>query len=211
MIAHDIRGPLTGLLGLGELFIEGMISSEDVPETIASMVNSGRRLASIADELSLFARLEGGDYEPDRQSVDLVAMLNDLRSYLPGGERIDVECTGDCVVSTDSIAVRHVFENLLGNALKYSGSGARVSAALCRARDAATFRVTDRGIGIPAGDLEHVFDRRTRASNAGAIKGTGLGLSFVRRLLAACGGSIAVESTVNVGSTFTVTLPADQA
>jgi signal transduction histidine kinase len=105
-----------------------------------------------------------------------------------------------------------VVSNLLSNAVKYSPSGGEVHVLLRNEQDAggnwATISVADSGIGIPASDLPHIFERFHRAANtAGRIKGTGLGLTSALRIVEQQGGTITVTSVEGVGSTFVVRLP----
>jgi signal transduction histidine kinase len=106
-----------------------------------------------------------------------------------------------------------VLHHLLGNAVKYSPDGGEVTISVGReatrdGREWATLSVRDQGLGIPAADLPHVFDRFHRAANVvGPIRGTGLGLSSARQVIEQHGGTVGIESTEGEGSTFTIRLP----
>jgi signal transduction histidine kinase len=99
--------------------------------------------------------------------------------------------------------------NLIGNAIKYSGSTSRVQVEVDRDSEHVILRIIDEGIGIPPDDIAHLFNAFYRASNVGTIPGTGLGLAIVRRAVDAHGGAIEVTSQVDRGTTFTVLLPQD--
>jgi signal transduction histidine kinase len=103
--------------------------------------------------------------------------------------------------------LRHILSNLLSNACKYSPPGSEVHFELICQAGQATFVIQDRGIGIPPADLAHLFEPFHRASNVKEIPGTGLGLAIVKRAVDLYGGTIAVDSQVGEGTTFTVTLP----
>jgi signal transduction histidine kinase len=107
----------------------------------------------------------------------------------------------------DGPRLRRVLDNLLSNAIKYSPAGGEVVVTLAADGDSAVLRVRDQGLGIPAEDLPHIFERFRRARNAAEIVGTGLGLSGARQLVEQHGGTIQVESQEGAGSTFTVRLP----
>jgi signal transduction histidine kinase len=96
---------------------------------------------------------------------------------------------------------------LLSNAIKYSPKGCTIQFDLICNASEAVFRIQDTGIGIPTEDLEKLFDSFRRASNVGTIQGTGLGLAIVKNCVDLHRGTIAVESEIGVGTTFTVTLP----
>jgi signal transduction histidine kinase len=110
----------------------------------------------------------------------------------------------------DEALLGHIFSNLLSNAVKYSPAGGTVWFNLLCQNGIAQFQIRDEGIGIPLNDQKHLFDTFHRASNVGQIKGTGLGLSIVKKCVELHRGQIRVESEVGVGTTFIVTLPANQ-
>ena len=103
--------------------------------------------------------------------------------------------------------IEQVTLNLLSNALKFSPTGGTVTVTLKATRQAAVLEVADRGVGIPADELPHVFDRFWRGSGAARSSGSGIGLAVVRALVEAQGGSVEVESEPHKGSRFTVRLP----
>jgi signal transduction histidine kinase len=107
----------------------------------------------------------------------------------------------------DGQRLRRVLDNLLSNAVKYSPDGGEIVVQLAREEDWAVLLVSDQGLGIPADDLPHIFERFRRARNATEIVGTGLGLSGARQLVEQHGGTIVVHSQEGAGSTFTIRLP----
>lgn len=209
MIAHDLRNPVTTILGFGSLMLENPDEVEVRETALASIIASGRRLESLAGELALVARLEQGDYVVSHHDFSLTALIADVLSYLPDGGRVSFTPSREIVIDGDAVALRHVVENLVSNALKYSSAPRLVDVTLEADALATHLRVVDRGIGIPPGDLPVIFEPETRAANVGMRRGTGLGLSFVRQLVAASGGTITVESREGQGSAFTVVLPLD--
>ncbi len=111
------------------------------------------------------------------------------------------------IVCVDAKLLRHVLTNLLTNAVKYSPTGGNVQFTLTYESEHLILQVQDQGIGIPAEDLPYLFESFHRASNVGKIPGSGLGLSILKRCVDLHQGEIAVESTANVGTTFTIKLP----
>jgi signal transduction histidine kinase len=105
-----------------------------------------------------------------------------------------------------------VLDNLLGNAIKYTPDGGVITVIVVRDDDEtghwAVLSVRDPGVGIPAEDVERIFERCQRAGNVGLIRGSGVGLATARQIVAQHGGSISVESVEGGGSTFTIRLPA---
>jgi PAS domain S-box-containing protein len=206
MIGHDLRNPLTSILGYSELLLETMDPGEE-RSAVAQIRVAGRRLESLAFELLTISRMERNAYAPYIEEIDVVALLADIIAYMPESARIKVAAPASVSVYSDAGVLRHVLENLLSNALKFSSAPTRVVVELTTPPDKLRVRVSDSGIGIPAADLPFVFERATRGANVGARRGTGLGLSFVKRLVDSLGGSVSVKSIEGRGSTFDVQLP----
>jgi signal transduction histidine kinase len=122
---------------------------------------------------------------------------------------IELSCADDLpeTILADESLLRHVFSNLLSNAAKYSPEGSPAHLTVEKtAPDTLTFRITDKGIGIPAADLPRLFQPFQRAGNVGRISGTGLGLMIAKRCAELHGGTLEVTSIVDEGTTVTVTL-----
>jgi signal transduction histidine kinase len=110
-------------------------------------------------------------------------------------------------VKMDEKLLRQILTNLITNAIKYSPENTRIDAKIIIDREKATFIISDRGIGIPEEDLEHLFSAFHRGKNVGILPGTGLGLSIVKNCLDIHNGTISVSSHLDVGTEFTVVLP----
>jgi two-component system, OmpR family, phosphate regulon sensor histidine kinase PhoR len=142
---------------------------------------------------------------------DLVAEV--ARSGSPGaakqGVRIDVSAEDGPPVRADQTRLQQVFDNLVANAVKFTDPGGRVRLAATHDDQAWRVDVEDSGIGIPAGELDHIFDRFVRASNArtASLPGTGLGLSVVKAITELHGGRVEADSAMGRGTTFRVYLP----
>ncbi len=206
MIGHDLRNPLTSILGYSEMLLETMDPGEE-RTAVAQIRTAGRRLESLAFELLTISRMERNAYEPYIEEIDVNALLADIIAYMPESARVKIAAPASVIVHSDAGAIRHVLENLLSNALKFSSAPTRVVVELTLPADRLRVRVSDSGIGIPASDLPLVFNRATRGANVGARRGTGLGLSFVKRLVDSLGGSVSVKSVEGRGTTFDVQLP----
>ncbi len=206
MIGHDLRNPLTSILGYSEMLLETMEPGEE-RAAVGQIRTAGRRLESLAFELLTISRMERNAYEPYIEEVDVAALLADIIAYMPEGSRVKVAAPAVAIVRSDAGVIRHVLENLMSNALKFSSAPARVVVELTLPGERLRVRVSDSGIGIPASDLPLVFNRATRGGNVGARRGTGLGLSFVKRLVDSLGGSVSVKSVEGRGTTFDVQLP----
>ncbi len=206
MIGHDLRNPLTSILGYSEMLLESMAAGEE-RNAVTAIRTAGRRLESLAFELLTISRMERNAYEPYIEAVDVGALLADVIAYMPDGGRVKIAAPATAIVQSDAGVIRHTLENLLSNALKFSSPPSRVVVEITLPPGALRIRVSDSGIGIPAADLPLVFNRATRGANVGARRGTGLGLSFVKRLVDSLGGSVTVKSVEGRGTTFDVQLP----
>ncbi len=207
MFAHDFKGPLTVISGYAELMLEH--GDAGVRSSAATMIEQTRRLAKLAEDALALAATQSAGFSLRRRRGDLVAFVREAARALAGGaERIAVEAPEEPLsVSFDRARLRHVVDNLIGNALKFSDGA--VSIRVRRARSEALVEVSDRGIGIPAGDLEKIFTRFGRGSNARSqgISGTGVGLYIARKIMEVHGGRLEVTSREGEGTTFTLALP----
>ena len=144
-------------------------------------------------------------------TLDVAALLGetvaDVQGLRKAGQRI--ECRAECagLIRLDASLLRKILVNLLSNALKYSGENSvvRVEAA-CQGRQL-TLSVEDQGVGISQEDQKHLFERFFRARNVSTVPGTGLGLYIIAKYLELMGGTIALHSELNVGTTVPLTIP----
>jgi len=210
MLAHDFKGPLTSIIGYAELMKEGFIDGAEVGEAAAFIANSAWRLSSLASDTLTMSLLERNEVQLERAPTDLVELVSEAIAGSNAASRVFLDAVPESIeLDLDSRRLRQVFDNLIGNALKYAPDESAVTVSVRCDEMQATIEVSDRGIGIPTRELDRVFDRFSRASNAreSGIAGTGFGLYLTKMLVELHGGTIAVRSTVGSGSTFTVTLP----
>jgi PAS domain S-box-containing protein len=209
MLAHDIRGPLNSVIGYSELITEVDGLPDDAKEYTQLVVRAANRVVDITNEVIVAAQLDRNDYKPAIERFDLPALIESVVSLQPSGDRVTFAfAVSQLEFAGDLAGVRHIVSNLVSNALKYSGD-APVEIELRLEDDRAVIAFRDHGIGIPGDEIESIFDRFARASNARAskIRGTGLGLHFVKQLVERLNGSIAIESRIEEGTTVTVSLP----
>lgn len=207
MLAHDFKGPLTVILGYCDLLLETIpADGREELETIASQT---KRLVRLSEDALALAQTQSAGFSLDRAVVDLrEAVRESVDAHDLGRGRIQLGLPAHAVwVSLDRARFAHVLDNLILNALKYSQSEVRVWVRPGGKR--VQILVADRGIGIPAAELGALFTRFGRASNARrkGIAGSGVGLYVARKIVEVHGGTIAVNSTEDRGSTFIVDLP----
>jgi len=215
-LSHELKTPLALIRGYAET-LAGADPTADagfVAEATGIIVEEAERLTRLVDALLEAARLEGGGLRLDVADVALGPLLERLvegfRAAHPGRAwRLDAD-EGLPPIAGDAERLRDAFAELLANADKYAAPGEAVTigARAVDGGDAVEVRVADRGPGIAARDLPHLFERFYRsADHAERRRGAGLGLHLVRAVVEAHGGTIAVASTPGAGSAFTVRLP----
>ncbi len=215
VVSHELRTPIGAVQGALQLLTR--LLPEDLgpkPKELMALAsrNAARLLALVNDLLDL-ERLEAGQLTMERRPVALAevfAVARDATAPLAEQRGVLLEWSpGDLIVRADSDRLARVIINLVGNAVKFTPAGKRVSVAAMRAGTESLVRVQDEGRGIPPDALERVFERFAQVARSDAIEkgGSGLGLTIARAIVLAHGGRIWVESTEGVGSTFFVALP----
>ena len=215
LISHDLRNPLNGVV-LGtqvarrSLLKKGLTAEA---EDLDAVLVSARRMDTLIGELLETARLEAGRIDLVRRSVDLADWATRTAARVATPEVRDrvtvLPAKGPVSVLADPGRLDRVLENLLTNALKYSGE-APVTVSVTRQGDEGVVSVSDQGIGVPEEELSRLFQRFYRASTRGRVNGTGLGLYNARLLVEAHGGRIWAESEVGHGSRFSFALPLEK-
>ena len=172
------------------------------------------RLNTIICELLTLVKIDTEEVQLDQEPVDLVKLVNNtLRrlQLLAQQKHITLESYYDdhLTVSGDSVKLQQVVSNIVDNAIKYTPEGGRVTVEVYENSGNAVVKVSDTGIGIPAKDLPHIFDRFFRVDKARsrATGGTGLGLSIAHKIILLHGGNIRVVSEEGKGSIFYIELP----
>lgn len=215
MTSHEFRTPLAAILSAEELLRHygDRLPPSERAETLDSIAAGVQRMSRMLDRVLLIGQADANmlDYAPRQLHLPtLVHQIADETRVLDPGLRcnIAVHCGQDVGEGIyDEKLLRHIFGNLLSNALKYSPDGGEVRFTISQAEGQTVFEVADQGIGIPADEIGHLFESFHRASNVGAIAGTGLGLAIVKNAVDMHGGRISVRSQVGRGTCFTVLLP----
>jgi signal transduction histidine kinase/DNA-binding response OmpR family regulator len=215
-VSHEFRTPLTLMLAP----LEDMLAKPDgevLPENrelLAVMHRNGQRLLKLVNTLLDFARIEAGRVQAHYEPVDLSSYTADLASVFRAAiERAGMHLIVDAPPAAEPVYVdRDMWEkivlNLVSNAFKYTLEG-EIAVALHEDGGSAVLTVRDTGTGIPAEELPKLFNRfhRVQGARGRTHEGTGIGLALVQELARLHGGNVTVESTVGVGTTFTVRLP----
>jgi PAS domain S-box-containing protein len=212
-VSHDLRSPLTAVLGYAELVERVGPLTEQQQEFVRRIEASVQNITALVNELLDLGRLEAG-FDTRRESVQLESILAySLGLFEPqiAQKNIQVEqsIAGDMpALRANPIRIRQMIDNLLGNAVKYSPEGGRITLKVQAEDHQIIFEITDTGPGIPHEEQLRIFEKFYRASNVTGTKGSGLGLSIVKSIVDSYHGRVWVESTVNQGASFCVVLPA---
>jgi signal transduction histidine kinase len=215
MASHEFRTPLASIDGHAQRLFStaGQSTPEDVRERVTTIRLGVRRITSMIDHLIDRARLAdtGPNSVFDRGLLDLVDVLHEVcafhRELVPHAFIHERSDRPPLVIAGDRKLLVHAFSNLIGNAIKYANGRPQLSVDLQRGEQHAVVVVSDHGIGIPEAEIDHVFDRYFRASNAGGTVGTGIGLFLVKAVVDLHHGQVAIASHEGTGTTFTVSLP----
>jgi signal transduction histidine kinase/DNA-binding response OmpR family regulator len=210
VLAHDFKGPLTTIIGFTELLEQHALEGEDAEGALRTIRQSAMRLANLANDTLALSRVEQGELNLEADPVNVAEIVKETVESLSPERQIDLSISAkDPVVRGDPPRLRQVFENIMGNAIKYSAADSPVQVRVSETDRTVRVTVTDRGMGIPSDEMKFLFERFKRASNAkrSSVKGTGLGLYLAKTLVERHGGNIQVQSTLNEGSSFTVVLP----
>ncbi len=212
-ISHDMRSPLTAILGYIELMSRTGNLSETQLKFTAQVAGSVQTLTTLVADLVEVDRM-GSDETETVEKIDLADMVGDVAVVLRTQASLrEISLYFEAPKPVPQLLgnqrrLRQAFFNLIENAIKYTAKGGSVKVALSVQDGQPIAAISDSGIGIPIEDQPHIFERYFRSSNAMGIDGTGRGLSIVKDIIEDHGGRIWVESYVNVGSTFFILLPA---
>jgi signal transduction histidine kinase len=214
-VSHELRTPLTSMLGYLEIMRDGEAGelTEDQARFLRIVDRNCHRLKDLIDDILLTARMDGGHLTLERERVVLGELVTEhVESIRPTASAKGVELVlgvDDDLDQIDGDAMRlgQLLDNLLSNAVKFTPPGGTVAVEVGRRDGIVRLEVSDSGVGMPAEDLDRLFDRFFRASTARTVQGTGLGLSIAKSIAEAHGGTIGVRSEVGVGTTFVVDLP----
>ena len=223
-MSHELRTPLNAIIGFSRIVLRK--TQDMIPERQAKnlqMVHeSGQHLLEMVNDLLDIERIEAGMLSVSLSEVDAAEITRDVVAKLrpaASAKGLTLEATVEVPalhVTADPVRLRQILDNLVNNAIKYSDEGViELRASLHPSPDAPEevhFAITDEGKGIPADQLDRIFDafHQVDGSSTRAEGGVGLGLHLVRRLAELLDGTVRVKSEMNVGSTFTFVMPADR-
>lgn len=220
LITHELRTPMTVMMGLAENLEAGVYGSLHATQTdpLRKIIESGGRLRQLVNDLLDLSKMESGAMRLQREPLDpralVEAVIYQLESLAETGVVKLVNRVGYDLpeVDCDGQRVEQVLTNLLSNALKFTPPEGSVTISAATQNQFVVFTVADTGCGIPPEAQAHIFDKfiQLHPNRDDRTKGTGLGLTIVRHLVELHGGTVGVESIVGQGSRFSFSLPISQ-
>ncbi len=208
-VSHEMKTPLAVMQNYGTLLQAPDLSEAQRMEYAKGITDGSRRLADMMTNILKLNRLENQQIYPQSTSFDLGEQLcESLLQYESVWEaaeiEVDTEIADHVMVQADSELLALVWNNLFSNAFKFTPAGGRVFVSLTADESHAVVRVQDTGCGMSAEVGSHIFEKFYQGDTSHATQGNGLGLALVKRVVDILRGEISVESTVGVGTTFTV-------
>lgn len=217
IISHEIRSPLTSILGYIDLLANGFDGelSESQSRHIGKVQQGAKVLLRLVDDILDYSKLESKSLQFRFSEEDLYSTIEDITGIIlprlrKAGIALEAVLPDEpLMIQMDSGRVGQVLTNFLENALKHTSEGGQITVTVEENSQEVTVKVHDSGAGIPEGDLPKVFSRYYQVDSAGTRrnKGVGLGLSIAKAIVEAHGGEIGVDSMVGEGSTFWFSLP----
>lgn len=213
-VGHEFRTPLA-VISYNQEKLARICNALPAPPPAQTALKKIRRAVTrqteLIDSLLAASRMDAGRLTIRREPLRLAALLKAMcarKAELCDTHRLSFrDEAADDRIDADPAALTHVFDNLFSNAVKYSPDAPEIAVQLSGEERCLRIDVIDRGIGVPAQDIERIWERFYRAENAVGAPGTGVGLDLVQHFVRAHGGRVAVESEVGRGSRFTVILP----
>jgi two-component system, OmpR family, sensor kinase len=209
--SHELRTPLSIIRGEAELALSSERTGEEYRKSLEVVDQESNHMSAIIEKLLFLARTDNGKEPLNLQKVDLKELVTTISEDITvltqeKGIYFKVDAADNIYVNGDKVKLRQLIVSLLDNAIKYTGKAGMISVSLSLKKQKAVIEVSDTGIGISSEHLPFIFDRFYRIDKAHR-DGVGLGLAIAKTIAEAHQGSIEVESQIEKGSTFRVTLP----
>jgi two-component system NtrC family sensor kinase len=212
-VSHDLRSPLTAILGYSELVERSGPLNEHQQDFLHRLRGSVKHVTTLINDLLDLGRLEAG-LDTRRERVQMEDVLKYTLDMIdPQAKKKNITLTANIAdglkpLRANPIRIRQMLDNLVGNAIKYTPDHGRISLDISMHENQIIFKVEDSGPGIPQEEQSRIFEKFYRASNTSeGIQGSGLGLAIVKSIVDSHQGRVWVESMVGKGSSFFVLLP----
>ncbi|MFB5677188.1 sensor histidine kinase [Paenibacillus terreus] len=215
-ISHDIRTPLTSIIGYIEAVRDGVAATdEEKQKYLGILSDKSNALKLLINDLFTMAKLDAEELVLEKKHIDLAEMVREaLIEQLPAAKENGLEVEAripeePCLIRADSFSLMRIFGNIMKNAIQYGKEGGVLGVELALKNTACEVTIWDRGQGMTSEELEHIFERSWRADRARSMHsgGSGLGLAIAKALTEKNGGTISVSSAPGVRTAFVVVFP----
>ncbi|MGN6258349.1 MAG: sensor histidine kinase [Solirubrobacterales bacterium] len=210
-VSHDLRTPLTSIIAAGAALDSPSVTPAERHELSEAVVDEGKRLSRLVENLLDVSRLESGSAQPRREEVDLGGVLEAARDSVGASpEQVRLRLDPDLPFPVaDAAQLERAFANLIENAVRH-GEGRQVLVRSRQSGGRVVVRVVDQGAGISEGERERIFEPFYRRRGEPRGQGSGLGLAIAKGFVEANGGELELESVPGQGSTFVVSFPLEE-
>ena len=209
--SHEFKTPIISIRGFANQLYKGDLTPEQQKEFAKIILDESEHLANMSSNVLLLSKLESQEIVSDKENFSLDEQLRTCMLLMEeqwSAKNITIDMDLDEIeYYQNKDLLYHVWMNLFSNAVKFTGEGGTISVKCHPANDAIYIAVSDNGIGMDDDTRNHIFEKFYQGDSSHATAGNGLGLSLVKRIIEMMGGRISVESAVNKGSTFIVSLP----
>jgi PAS domain S-box-containing protein len=214
-VSHDLRSPLSGIMIASHLLPQIGPTTDQQQELLYTVEERVRNMGALIDDLLDVGKIEAG-IDIEMEPTPIIPIISEaINSFLPQAYDKSIQLSSQLekdlpLIMANMTRLRQVLNNLVGNAIKYTPNDGQVTVKAFRQDDEIRVQIIDTGMGIPAADQPHIFEKfyRVRGDHVANIKGTGLGLALVKSIVEKHQGHIWLESVFGEGSTFNVAFPA---
>ena len=212
-VSHEFRNPLNSISGMTQILqtYGDNLTPEKKAEVLSQLKRNVTKMTNLLDDVLVMSRTDMGKQEFQPSPLDLEAFclgsVSEVKTVFDRQQTFNFSYQAKPEYDLDRKLLHHILTNLLSNACKYSPAHSAIDFTVIERDSKIIFIISDRGIGIPTEDLPQLFDSFYRASNSEGFQGTGLGLAIVKRYTELHHGEISVESELEAGTTFKVTIP----
>lgn len=210
-VSHEFKTPLSAIEGYATLLQDEGISAVERNEYIRKIHDNTRLLSELTGNILLISKLENRSFISDKKRFRLdeqirEAILTHEMVWTEKGHELDIDLEELEYEGEESLLL-HVWLNLIGNALKFTSYGGKLTVSLKKEKNAAVVRISDDGIGMSEETKKHIFEKFYQGDSSHKGQGNGLGLALCDQIIKLAGGNIECQSELNKGTTFIVTLP----
>ena len=209
--SHEFKTPIASINGFANLMLRQNVTEEEQKQYLQIIADESKRLADLANNTLLLSKLDSQQIVTDRKPYKLDEQLRKCVIMLSDGwNEKHLNFSGDMdeiVYNGNEEIMQHLWLNLLSNAIKFTPDGGDIEVTLSKLNDMAVVSIADTGVGMDEETIKHIFEKYYQGDAGRKQNGLGFGLSLVHRIVELCGGTITVKSSLDEGSTFTVTLP----